>query len=70
MHIHTLSCRYAGTGSILLTDLAIDSFNQALLCVPVEERGDYRSLVGHANLLVEQLLINRKVHVHVCIYMY
>ena len=37
------------------------SITQALLCLPEEERGDYRSLVGHATLLVEQLLINKKV---------
>ena len=34
---------------------------QALLSLPVEERSEYKSLVGDAALLLEQLLINKKV---------
>ena len=33
---------------------------QALLSLPVEERQDYKALVGDATLMVEQLLINKK----------
>ena len=35
---------------------------QALLSLPREERQEYRSLMGGAALLVEQLLIYKKVH--------
>ena len=34
---------------------------QALLSLPREERQDYKSLMGDAALLVEQLLIHKKV---------